>query len=73
MSEHIDWSDVNKREIVLFSKGTRLAEVPPDFRGMPYKQYLHQRVTDIFAEYLAVIDYPQLVETSGRRDRATNR
>ena len=34
----------------------RLADVPPDFRGISYHQYMLQRVTDQCAEYLKTLD-----------------
>ena len=39
--------------VTLFPRGTTLADVPPDFRGMPWREYLLERVSELGREYTA--------------------
>jgi len=53
---HVDWSDVKDPEPVLFSRGSKLSDIPDTFHGMPvarwWKKMILEMITEQCNEYL---------------------
>ena len=44
MARDVDWSDLKAEEPILFSPGSHLSDVPPDYHGMSLKRWMLKRV-----------------------------
>jgi hypothetical protein len=65
----IDWNNLQE-ETILFSKGTKLEEVPPEFRGISYDQWRMLNLTEQAEDYRRS---PQPVPEVAKRAISTTR